>query len=217
MQRKIFDYNNLTSSKIVTDLRDKTQIFDCSVSAAGCLFYRQDIHDDKIYLLLISYTDPRWPKLDDFGGKVDLKDKTIFSTIKREAYEESNGKINFYIDDFNNQLSNYDDSSTDESIASKEIDMEKSYHMEHNLKQIIDNEYYIPFYTFQSKYYIILIQVEESFFPETDIFGDHEQEDKIERYVKWYKFDDVKNQLAERISNNKSLMQFLKLKNSGII
>ena len=44
-------------------------------------------------MLLIKYDDPNWPKLDDFGGKVDISDKSIYDTILRELTEESNGVI----------------------------------------------------------------------------------------------------------------------------
>lgn len=61
------------------------------VLACGCLFYKYT--NEGLQLLLISYKNIKWPDLDDFGGRVDLDDNDIESTIKRELFEESNGLI----------------------------------------------------------------------------------------------------------------------------
>ena len=88
MSRKIFNYNNLSESKIVTSLTAKTKLYENTISACGCLFYR--IKNKKVELLLISYADPNWPKLDDFGGKIDEADNSVYETIARETSEETN-------------------------------------------------------------------------------------------------------------------------------
>ena len=89
--RKIFNHDNLKESKIVSKLYDKSTTYNNSISACGCLLYK--ILNDELLLLLISYKDPSWPKLDDFGGRVDDSDKTVYDTISRETSEETNGVI----------------------------------------------------------------------------------------------------------------------------
>ena len=61
------------------------------VTAAGILFYK--LKAGRLYLLLISYEDPARRLLDDFGGKTDCVDDTIFDTICREAAEETNSIV----------------------------------------------------------------------------------------------------------------------------
>ena len=71
MMRKIFNYDNFTESKII-DFNDKKQMYENTISACGTLFYK--IKDGKLWLLLIKYDDPNWPRLDDFGGQIDNDD-----------------------------------------------------------------------------------------------------------------------------------------------
>jgi 8-oxo-dGTP pyrophosphatase MutT (NUDIX family) len=87
IRRKIFNYDNLSEYKIV-DFGRKKDFYDNSISAGGCLFYKRNKQ-----LLLIKYDDPKWPRLDDIGGQVDLNDGSIIETIIREVIEETNGKI----------------------------------------------------------------------------------------------------------------------------
>lgn len=93
--RKVFEYNskesvdNMTTTETVMELPKTT--FKQAVSAAGCLFYK--VVNDEKYVLLISYADPNWPKLDDFGGQVDSSDNSVYDTMKREVSEETNGLI----------------------------------------------------------------------------------------------------------------------------
>lgn len=54
------------------------------ITAAGIILYKKE--NDKIYLLLIESRGG----YEDLGGKVDLDDTTVYDTISREAYEESN-------------------------------------------------------------------------------------------------------------------------------
>jgi ADP-ribose pyrophosphatase YjhB (NUDIX family) len=87
MSRKIFNLDNFQESKIVA-LSDKDKLYDNSISAVGCLFYK--ITNKKIKLLLIKYEDPNWQRLDDFGGQIDESDNTIEEAVIRETREESN-------------------------------------------------------------------------------------------------------------------------------
>lgn len=57
------------------------------VRASGILFYK--IISDKTYLLVISSKS----RIEDFGGKTDLVDKSPLDTALREASEESNNLI----------------------------------------------------------------------------------------------------------------------------
>lgn len=85
MKRKVFDFDDFSSFKIVPS--NKLGYYTNTISACGLLLK----HDDEI--LLIKYKDPNWPNLDDFGGQVGEGDETPFDTIIRETVEESNGVI----------------------------------------------------------------------------------------------------------------------------
>jgi len=91
--RKVFNLNNLQEFKLINK-RIKCTQFKNTISAAGCIFYK--VEENKVQLMLISYTDPDWQLLDDFGGKVEESDKSVYETIARETYEESNGVIKKY-------------------------------------------------------------------------------------------------------------------------
>lgn len=88
--RKIFNYDNLSESKI-SYLSRKNELYPNTISACGCMFYK--IVDNKLQLLLIKYDDPNWPLLDDFGGQIDEDDNTIIDAICRETSEETNNII----------------------------------------------------------------------------------------------------------------------------
>ena len=170
MTRKIFNFDNLAESKLVTDLADKTQIYTNSISACGCLFYKRGANSE-IELLLIAYADPNWPRLDDLGGKIDLTDETVDAAIAREVSEESNRMI--------------------------EVDY-------------IAHVHDIPtFYNHQAKYVVKCIEVNNEFFPDTDLFGTVETHDNIERTIKWYKYTEIKTKLAYRLYYNKNLIEYL--------
>ena len=85
--RKIFNYDNIDESKIVSML-SKNELFDKSISATGILFYK--IVKNNVKLMLIKYADKNWPKLDDFGGRIDNTDDTVFDAAIRETEEETN-------------------------------------------------------------------------------------------------------------------------------
>lgn len=89
--RKIFNRDNITESKIVDNLSDSTKTYENTISACGSLIYK--VEDNKVKLLLIKYTDIKWPRLDDFGGKIDITDMSVFDAMSREVSEETNNII----------------------------------------------------------------------------------------------------------------------------
>jgi hypothetical protein len=186
-KRRIFNYENMTETKVV-DINDysshcsnipfanNSSLYNKTISACGCLFYKIDNAGSK-QLLLIKYEDPRWTRLDDFGGRVDLADTCVDDCIIRETIEESNNQINDEI-------------------------MKKLLQVEHR-----------TFYNPKSKYYSVLIKVDAAFFPDGRIFGDLEITDNIKRTINWYKYSDIKNNLAYRILNNTELIEHLDMSN----
>ena len=172
--RKIFNYDNFEESKIIPKL-DKKYTYDNTVSAAGCLFYKKS--NEKLELLLISYDDPKWNKLDDFGGQVDDLDNTIYDTIIRETIEETN------------------------NIIKKDF-----------LEKMINDKQYRSFYNNLSKYYVITIEVDDNFYPDTKIFGNFETKDKIGRSIRWYNYSDIKNKISNRLTSNKEIINYLNKK-----
>ena len=169
--RKIFNYDNIHESKIVQKLSDTTEAYENSISACGCLFYK--IVDNAVQLLLIKYTDPNFPRLDDLGGKVDIEDLSVFDAMVREVREESNNVI--VVD---------------------------------HIKMLI-NDITKTYYNKKSKYYMWLVQVDDTFFPDTRIFGNSELHDNIERSIQWYNFNEVKDRLAFRLLNNQELIHYI--------
>jgi len=84
-RRKIFNYDNINEEKIVNST---SEMFLNSITACGCLIYR--MRNKKVEMLLIKYDDKNWSKLDDFGGKISLTDKDIFSCAIRKTSSETN-------------------------------------------------------------------------------------------------------------------------------
>jgi 8-oxo-dGTP pyrophosphatase MutT (NUDIX family) len=106
MSRKIFNYDDLNSSTIVPLGTDLLKIYPNAISACGCLFYKKE--DGKsLQLLLISYKDERWPRLDDFGGQIDLTDETVCHTIIRETTEETNGHVGKFTPEMSKLFDNF--------------------------------------------------------------------------------------------------------------
>ena len=188
--RRIFNYDNLQETKVVTNLSDKKQTYKKSISACGVLFYK--VINNRVNLLLINY--PEREHFDDFGGKIDITDESLFHAMAREVKEESNNLIT--------------------------IDY---------LKTVIDKDTK-TFYNKRSKYYIWLVKVDDTFFPDTSVFGnlevgvkdldlafqsleindDEQKEDTTKkRSVQWYDFKKIKSKLACRIYNNKELQKYL--------
>lgn len=88
--RKVFDYNNSKQSCVVES--SKMNTYENNISACGCLIYK--LNNKKLELLLIKYDDPKWNRLDDLGGQIDIEDETVYNAIKREVSEETNNLIN---------------------------------------------------------------------------------------------------------------------------
>lgn len=170
--RKIFNYDNMSESKIIASLKAVDELYTNSISACGILFYRNT--DNGKELLLMKYADPKWNKLDDFGGCIDASDSSVIEAIVRETSEESNGKI------------------TREMVES-----------------IISENKYKVFYNNYSKYYSIVVEVDNTFFPDTSVFGDFEESDKINRTIGWYNYNDCKGDIAYRIGKNPDTIAFL--------
>lgn len=169
--RRIFNYDDMKETKIIK-LNDKKGLYENTITACGCMFYKKS--ETGIELLLISYSDPKWNKLDDFGGRIDEDDESVFHTIIREVGEETNNIIT-------------------EKILQKYISKNK----------------YKSFYNSQSKYYVIVIEVNNKFFPDTDVFGDFENADKIKRKINWYDYEENKKDIAFRLFKNNKLISFL--------
>ena len=89
--RKIISFSNYSNFQVLDKMTDTT-IKD-PVSACGLLLYR--IKDGNLEVLLTKYRDKQWPCLDDFGGRIDIEDRTLEEASLRETYEESNSLIKF--------------------------------------------------------------------------------------------------------------------------
>lgn len=87
--RRVFNYDNMSESASVDKL--SLNFFDNTISACGALFYR--VKNGKVQLLLIKYVDSGWPRLDDFGGQIDLTDDSVLAAMIRETSEETNNVI----------------------------------------------------------------------------------------------------------------------------
>lgn len=173
MARKIFNLDDFTESKIVTFQTKKRESYANSISACGCLIYK--IENNKVKLLLIRYFDQKKNnKLDDFGGKVDIIDNSVFETIARETSEETN------------------------DLISKKYVLDK----------IISKEY-ASYYTPSAKYYFIVIECDNKFYPNTRVFGKKEKHEKIPREIRWLDYASNKRRIAKRLSDNKNLIKYL--------
>ncbi len=71
------------------------------------------------------------------------------------------------------------------------------------------------FYTLKSKYYVVLVRVDDNFCKDTTVFGDKEIHDNIYRTINWFNLRDVKDTLAQRISTNTDLVNFLEWERDG--
>lgn len=105
MLRKVFNYDNMNESQIGE--KTNMNVYTNNISACGCLLYK--VVDNNIKLLLIQYDDVNWPRLDDFGGQIDLTDNTIDECINRELLEETNNVLNLSM--FNDKLCFYNQKS----------------------------------------------------------------------------------------------------------
>ena len=81
--RPTFYYHGDGDSAVINGVKNENE-----VRAGGALFYK--IENDNLYFLMIKTKD----KYEDFGGKTDENDLTIYDTIAREIEEESNNIFN---------------------------------------------------------------------------------------------------------------------------
>lgn len=72
----------------LTSLRPKFMVDNFVIYAGGLLIYKVD-EDNKIWILMIKSKG----SYEDFGGKVDIEDKSIIDTVIRESSEESNNLL----------------------------------------------------------------------------------------------------------------------------
>lgn len=68
-----------------------------------------------------------------------------------------------------------------------------------DIKEFLNKDKAHFLYNKKSKYYFALIKVDMNFYPDTTIFGDTEFTDNIKRTIGWYKYKDIKQQLAFRL------------------
>lgn len=57
------------------------------------------------------------------------------------------------------------------------------------------------FYNARAKYYGLVVDVDNDFFPDSSVFGTHENTDKIERTVSWYEYAAVRDKLCVRLAS----------------
>jgi hypothetical protein len=163
--RKVFNYTNWNESAMVA--KNKLGKYYKTISACGCLFRKKNM------LMLIAYSDPNYPLLEDFGGQVDETDNNPIDTIIRETIEETNW------------------------IVTKEM-----------MNEFVSKPHK-TYYNHELKYYNVIIDVDDSFCPDTKVFGNYEITDNIGRTVGWYDIKNVKSQLAYRLAKNKDVMDEL--------
>lgn len=84
----------------------------------------------------------------------------------------------------------------------------------HDTNNVINQEYmqrliskgkYTVYYNKFSRYYMILVRVNDNFFNEPKIFGNTDQSGK-NRTICWYDLNDVRKKIIYRLSNNLILM-----------
>jgi len=112
------------------------------------------------------------------------------------------------LDDLGGQVDEIDNTPYDtiirETMEETNDVIKKSY-----LQQIIKKQKYTSYYNQFSKYYSIVVEVNNDFFPNTDIFGNFEIKDGIERTIDWYDYSTIKDKICSRIKCNKNIINFL--------
>jgi hypothetical protein len=104
------------------------------------------------------------------------------------------------LDDFGGQI-DHGDSSPLETIIRETIEESNGvitrYMMECMLSDMSNVSFY---YTKASKYYGVVIEVSDDFFPDTSVFGELEETDNIYRTVAWYSLKEAEKNLCYRVS-----------------
>jgi len=153
-----------------TDLKRKCFYYEDSnekpILAAGVLFIKEE--KGKRFVLMQKVIEKDKPdKYSDFGGKIEVKDDTIFDTIARELGEELNEglykkvkKENIYLD------------------APEEL---KNLILQNIVKLI---------YQKTAKYFVIIAKLPKDIILDFEKIGNHEELDKINRTVHWISYED---------------------------
>jgi hypothetical protein len=112
------------------------------------------------------------------------------------------------LDDFGGRIDVDDDSIT--CAITREVCEETNKQISReDMKECIQDGILKTFYNKFSKYYFHLIEAGDDFFEDTSVFGTFEEADKIKRTIDWYKYIDVKNDLAYRLSKTTEFIAFL--------
>jgi len=149
-KRKCFYYDNNPEKPIL---------------ASGILFVKEE--NGKKYVLMQKKKKEKYDEYSDFGGKIDLEDKTAVETIARELGEELN--YGFY------------DSTKKEKIYLDNIK---------DLKNLIQENIIKTVYQERAKYFVIIARLPENISLDFVKIGDSEKLDKINRTVEWITYED---------------------------
>lgn len=102
-----------------------------------------------------------------------------------------------------------DDDSVYETIWRETSEETNGIISETDVKKFIKSKKYLQFYNEFCKYFFIVVNVDESFHQNTDVFGDVEETDCIPRTIHWIKYDEALPKLATRLKNCSDLIDFL--------
>jgi len=132
------------------------------ILAAGMIFFRELPNNKKEILVQNEPNKEKGFIYSDFGGKIDMEDKTVIAAVAREAGEETNYGIFKKTKNGNVFLDN-------EGI--------KKY-----IQTNITESFYMPV----AKYFMVMVHFNESAIGlDMEKIGDFEHLDKIQRKVEW--------------------------------
>jgi hypothetical protein len=134
------------------------------ILAAGVLFIKEENGKKLVLMQKVLEKDGR-EIYSDFGGKIDLDDRTAIETIARELGEELN--YAFY-----------------EMKKDKKIYLDST-----KLKKNIQENIIKKIYQERAKYFVIIAKFPENIEIDVDVIGDFEKLDKINRTVEWITYD----------------------------
>lgn len=138
---------------------------DKPILAAGILFVRE--MDGKVQVLVQNVEEePGKHRYSDFGGKIDLDDKTLIQTVARELGEE----LNYGIYETRRGNNIYLDNTA--------------------LKKIIQQNILKTFYQSVAKYFVIFAKFNDNLQLDMEKIGKTEKLDKINRTVSWIPAED---------------------------
>jgi len=124
------------------------------------------------------------------------------------------------LDDFGGKIKVMDKSLV--NAMTREVSEETNYIITPEYLNIVIYRYSTrTFYNRHAKYYMWLVEVDNTFYPDTTIFGDYEllrhtnsrktRWDIPENYrmIRWYDYECVKDKLAKRLLHNHELIYYL--------